>query len=144
MADSPFTGLTAKLTVGSAPGTVLGYVSGVDLNLEKDIIEIIQFGAQYKEKIPAIKNWTASIDGTLAIAPTGSQKDLYDAFESGDPVTVNIYMDDDTYFSGSAFVKSFGISAAPDDSIKLKADLEGSGSVTLTQPTGTGGGGGET
>ena len=140
MAEKPFTGLTASVKVGSGAGAkVLAYISGVDLNLEKDIIEILSFGMTYKEKVPAIKDWSASIDGTVALATGGTQKELYDAFESGAPLTLGIYLDTTTYFEGTGYVQSFDISAAPDDKISLSSEIAGSGAPTLTLPTGAGG-----
>ena len=140
MAEKPFTGLTASVKVGSGEGAkVLAYISGVDLNLEKDIIEILSFGATYKEKVPAIKDWSASIDGTVALATGGTQKELYDAFESGAPLTIGIYLDTTTYFEGTGYVQSFDISAAPDDKISLSSEIAGSGATTLTLPAGGGG-----
>lgn len=133
--EKPFTGLTAKVTVGTDTSKkTLAYISGVDLNLEKDIIEILAFGMTYKEKVPAIKDWSASIDGTVALAKDGTQKDFYDAFESGDPLTIGIYLDDNTYFEGTGYVQSFDISAAPDDKISLTSEIAGSGATTLTLP----------
>lgn len=133
--EKPFTGLTAKVTVGTDTSKkTLAYISGVDLNLEKDIIEILAFGMTYKEKVPAIKDWSASIDGTVALTKDGTQKDFYDAFESGDPLTIGIYLDDTTYFEGTGYVQSFDISAAPDDKISLTSEIAGSGATTLTLP----------
>lgn len=140
MAEKPFTGLTASVKVGTGESAkVLAYISGVDLNLEKDIIEILAFGMTYKEKVPAIKDWSASIDGTVALAADGTQKQFYDAFESGDPLTFGIYLDATTYFEGTGYVQSFDISAAPDDKISLSSEIAGSGATTLTLPTGGGG-----
>ena len=137
-AEKPFTGLTAKVTIGSED-TTLGYISGCTLSLSKDIIEILAFGMQYKEKVPAIKDWSASIDGTVALATGGTQKEFYDAFESGAPLTLGIYLDTTTYFEGTGYVQSFDISAAPDDKISLSSEIAGSGATTLTLPTGGGG-----
>ena len=135
MAEKPFTGLTASLKIGSkTTAKTLAYVSGVDLTLSKEIIEILAFGMTYKEKVPAIKDWSASIDGTVALAADGTQKELYDAFESGDPLTVGIYLDETTYFEGTGYVSSFNISAAPDDKITLSSEIAGSGATTLTLP----------
>ena len=135
MAEKPFTGLTASLKIGTSDQKkVLAYVSGVDLNLEKEIIEILAFGMTYKEKVPAIKDWSASIDGTVALAANGTQKQLYDAFESGNAITVGIYLDETTYFEGTGYVSSFNISAAPDDKISLTSEIAGSGATTLTLP----------
>ena len=137
MAEKPFTGLTASLKIGTGPqAKTLAYVSGVDLTLEKEIIEILAFGMTYKEKVPAVKDWSASIDGTVALSADGTQKELYDAFESGDPLTIGIYLDTSTYFEGTGYVSSFNISAAPDDKISLTSEIAGSGATTLTLPNG--------
>lgn len=137
MAEKPFTGLTASLKIGTGQqAKTLAYVSGVDLTLEKEIIEILAFGMTYKEKVPAIKDWSASIDGTVALSADGTQKELYDAFESGDPLTIGIYLDAATYFEGTGYVSSFNISAAPDDKISLTSEIAGSGATTLTLPNG--------
>ena len=134
-AEKPFTGLTASVKIGgSASNTVLAYISGVDLNLEKEIIEILAFGMQFKEKVPAIKDWSASVDGTVALAAGGTQEQLYNAFDSGDPLTIGIYLNENTYFEGTGYVQSFNISAAPDDKITLSSEIAGSGATTLTLP----------
>lgn len=133
MAEKPFTGLTASLKIGEhASAELLGYVSGVDLTLERDIIEIIAFGTKFKEKIPAIKDWSVSIDGTVALATDGQQKKLYDAFDAGTAITVGIYLDETNYFEGTGYVSSFNISAAPDDKISLTSEIAGSGATVLT------------
>ena len=138
MAEKPFTGLTASLKIGSDSNKqTLAYVSGVDLTLEKEIIEILAFGMTYKEKVPAVKDWSASIDGTVALAAGGTQKEFYDAFESGNPLTIGIYLDDTTYFEGTGYVSSFDISASPDDKISLSSEIAGSGATTLTLPSGS-------
>lgn len=129
MVDKPYTGLTASVQIA---GALLAYISGVDLDLDKDIIEIIAFGMQYKEKVPAIKDWSASVDGTVALAPGNSQATLYEAFESGVPLTIGIFLDDNNYFEGTGFISSFSISGAPDDKINLSSEIAGSGAVVLS------------
>lgn len=129
--EKPFTGLTASVKIGDE---LLGYVSGVDMNLEKDIIEILAFGHEFKEKVPSIKDWTASIDGTVALVKDGSQKKLYDAFNSATEIEIGVYLDATTFFKGKAYAKNFNISASPDDKITLKSELSGNGATTLTVP----------
>lgn len=133
MAELPYTGLTASVKLGAyAVGVTIGYISGVTLNLEKDIIELLAFGMQYKEKVPAIKNWTASCDGTAAFDATGGQSQLYEAFESGAAVTIGIYLNPTTYFEGSAYIKSLKIEAAPDDKISVSMELDGNGAIIFS------------
>ena len=135
MAEKPFTGLTAKVTIeDSGSPTTIGYISGCTLSLSKEIIEILAFGMTYKEKVPAVKDWTLSIDGTAAFAKDGSQKKLYDAFESGVGVTFGMYLDDTTYFKGTGYISSLDIEAAPDDKISISSEVSGSGAVTMTLP----------
>ena len=136
MAERPYTGLTASVKLGeNASAEVLAYISGVDLTLEKEIIEILAFGMEFKEKVPAVKDWSASVDGTVALSKSGTQKKLYDAFDSGEALTIGIYLDETTYFEGTGYVSNFEISASPDDKISLTAEIAGSGATTLTLPT---------
>ena len=133
--EKPFTGRTACVKIGEhATAETLAYISGVDLSLEKEIIEILAFGMQFKEKVPAIKDWSASVDGTVALADGGTQEKLYEAFDSGAPLTIGIYLNENTYFEGTGYVQSFNISAAPDDKINLTSEIAGSGATTLTLP----------
>lgn len=131
MPERPYTGLTARIKINN---TLIGYMNSVELSLDKDIIEILQFGAQYKEKVPAIKNWTASAEGTVAFAAGESQHKLYQAYESGELVELTIMLDEVTAFVGKALVSSLSISGAPDDAMSLSAEFEGSGGTTLTLP----------
>lgn len=129
MADKPYTGLTAAIEIGDSE---VAYINNVTLTLEKEIIEILQFGAQYKEKLPAIKNWTASADGTATFATGSSQKILWDNYESGTAITLKIKLSDTTYFSGNALISNLEITGAPDTAMTFTADFEGSGVVTAT------------
>lgn len=130
--EKPYTGLTASVKIGAKESAkVIAYISGCTLSLSKDIIEILAFGMQYKEKVPSIKDWTLSIDGTVALTSDGTQKQLYDAFESGDLVTLGIYLDDNTYFDGSGYVSSFEMEASPDDKISLSSEISGNGATIM-------------
>lgn len=134
-AEKPFTGLTASVKIGgSESAKTLAYISGVTLNLEKEIIEILAFGMTFKEKVPAVKDWSLDCDGTVALAKGGTQEELYNAFDSGAPLTIGIYLDATTYFEGTGYVQNFNIDAAPDDKINLSCSIAGSGATTLTLP----------
>ena len=129
--EKPYTGLTALVKIN---GTAVGYINNVELSLEKDVAEILQFGAQYREKVPTIKNWTASSEGTVAFAAGEGQHKLYQAFESGELVTLQVKLDESVYFEGSALVSSLSISGSPDDAMSISVEFEGSSAVTFTLP----------
>lgn len=131
MAEKPYSGLTALVKID---GVKVAYLNNLELNLEKDIAEVIQFGAQYREKLPTIKNWTASNEGTVAFAAGESQHKLYQAFESGELVTLTIQLDNNVYFEGDALVSSLSISGSPDDALSISVEFEGSGGITFNLP----------
>jgi predicted secreted protein len=131
MAEKAYSGLTASILIND---NLLGYMSNVELNLEKDIIDVVQFGSQYKEKIPSIKDWSASSDGTVAFVPGGSQHKLYQAYESGEEITLKIKLDDFTYFEGQAYISSLKIDGAPDDKLNISVEFAGSNAITFTLP----------
>lgn len=129
--EKPYSGLTALIKIN---GVKVAYLNNLELNLEKDIAEVLQFGAQYKEKLPTIKNWTASNEGTVAFAAGESQHKLYQAFESGELVTLTVQLDQGVYFEGNALVSNLSISGAPDDALSISVEFEGSGGITFTLP----------
>lgn len=129
--EKPFSGLTARIKIN---GVNVAYLNSLQLDLEKEVAEVIQFGAQYQEKLPTIKNWTASNDGTVAFAAGESQHKLYQAFESGELVTLTVQLDNGVYFEGEALVSSLSISGSPDDALTISISFEGSGGVTFELP----------
>jgi predicted secreted protein len=136
MPEAPFTGLTGSVKIGpQATAQLIGYISGIDLDLDKEIIEVIQFGGDgYKKKVPAIKDWKATADGTAAFATGGQQAALLTAYENGTEIILGIYLDDTTYFEGTALVKNLKISGKADGKFDLSCGFEGSGAVVLTMP----------
>lgn len=130
--DKPYTGLTAAVKIGTQ---VLAYINGLNLDMDKEIIDILQFGARFREKVPAIKNWTASVEGTAAFAKGGTQEALYNAYDKDTKVTLIIQLSEGNFFTGDAYVSRLSIDAAPDDTINISAEFEGTGSVTLTLAT---------
>lgn len=131
--EKPITGLTARVSIGTGENVeTLGYMSGATLSLSKDIIEILAFGMQYKEKVPAIKDWSLSVDGTAAFVTDGSQVRLYQAFENATLLTIGIYLNDKTYFEGTGYVSSLELEAAPDDKISISSEMAGNNAVVFT------------
>lgn len=126
--ERPFTGLTAEVKINNV---LMGYMSGIDLTIEKSMIEVLQFGAKYADKVPAQRSWSATVDGTFAYAPGGSQAKLYDAFNNDELITVGLFLDANTYFQGDAYIGNLNISTSPDDKTSISCDLEGAGKIDL-------------
>ena len=132
MAESPYTGLTASISVGTTP---LAYMNNFELNLDRNVIEILQFGSEYKNKALGMKNWSASVEGTVAFDKDGSQTSLVSAFENGTKVKLKTLLKTNVYFEGDAYIASLSISGTPDEALTISAEFEGDGAVTFTAPT---------
>lgn len=103
---------------------ILGGDFSVDVS--KDIHEIISFGREYKEKQAGIKDWTATLDGAPDFASESGQRDLLEAFESGEEVTAIFYLNAGTFLNGTALVESLTISHAADGTAEVSASFAGS------------------
>ena len=132
-----YSGVTGniKITPEGGTATTLVHMSNWSVEVSKDIIEVVSFGNTYKEKVPSIKDWSASSDGTTDFASAGGQAMLLEAFENGKPVEAAFYLNDTTFFTGTAFIESLSIELAADGASTISISLAGSNAVVLTNPT---------
>lgn len=131
-----YSGVTGKLSVkkGVAEAVDIVHMASWSVDLTKEIIEVVSFGDDYKEKVASIKDWSASADGAADFAADGGQKMLLDAFESGEKITGSFYLDDDTFLVGDCYIESVTIEHAADGKADISISLAGSKAVALTVP----------
>jgi predicted secreted protein len=131
-----YTGVTGKISVKKGAGTKIdvAHMSGFTLDMKKDIIESVSYGSDYKEKIPSIKDWSASADGKVDFATDSGQKQLLDAFEDGSVIEATFSLTATTFFVGDAYIESLSIKSAADGAVELSIGMAGSGGITLTIP----------
>lgn len=132
-----YTGVTGKLStkIGAATATDVAHISNWSVDLSREMLESVSFGGDgYKEKIPSIKDWTASSDGDADFATASGQKALLDAYEAGTVVEASFYLDTTTFFKGDAYIESLSISHAADGKAEISISLSGSGGILLTVP----------
>lgn len=132
-----YSGVTGKLSIkNSAAGeeTDLVHIANWDVSLSKEILEVLSFGDEYKEKVPSVKDWSASADGTADFDSDSGQKALVDAFEAGTKLTAAFYLDEDTFLRGDCYVESLDISHAADGKADISISLAGSKAALLTVP----------
>lgn len=127
-----YTGVTGYIKVGT---TQLAHMSNWSLELSKEILEVISFGNTYKEKVPSIKDWSASSDGSADFNTTDGQKMLVDAFEDGTLLTFGFGLDEDTFFEGTGYIESLTIEDAADGKADISVSVAGSNGVVLNLPT---------
>lgn len=134
-----YTGVTGKLSITKGTDTEkdLVHIASWNVSLSKEILEVLSFGEDYKEKVPSIKDWSASADGTADFDDNSGQKALVDAFESGDKLTGTFYLNETTFLKGDCYVESLEIDHAADGKADISISLAGSKAAILTVPTTT-------
>lgn len=126
-----YSGITAKIVVGSGEGTQVAYISNFSIEETKDILEITKLGSPTKEKIASMYSWTASADGTADFETDVAQTTLRNAMISGTPVTVKFYLSDSRTLTGEALVESMSIDLSAEDKGNISISLSGSGALTM-------------
>lgn len=132
-----YSGVTGKITtkIGTGTAAELLHMTNWSVDLSKEMIEAISFGEDYKEKVPGVKDWSASADGSTDFATTSGQKALVDAFEGGTKIEAAFYLDTTTFMTGDCYIESLSISHAADGKSEVSIKLAGSGGIDLTVPT---------
>jgi predicted secreted protein len=128
-----YSGVTGKISIkkGTAAAVDLLHMANWSVELSKEILEVISFGNDYKEKVPSIKDWSASTDGTADFAADSGQAMLLKAFDDGELLTGSFYLDDNTFLVGSCYIESLSIEHAADGKADISISLSGSGGVLL-------------
>lgn len=131
-----YTGVTGKLSItkGSETEKDLVHIASWDVSLSKEILEVVSFGEDYKEKAPSVKDWSATADGSADFDSDSGQKALVDAFEAGTKLTGTFYLNETTFLKGDCYVESLDISHSADGKADISISLAGSKAVLLTVP----------
>lgn len=124
-----YAGKTGAIAIG---GKDVAHMGSWSLSLEQDIHEVISFGNRFKEKVPTILDWTASADGTADFDTESGQKELLDAWLSGEVVELKLQLDEVTFFSGDAIVASLDVDHSADGAGEVSIELAGTNAVVLT------------
>ena len=132
-----YSGKTGYIKLGAtASAKVVAHMNSFSLSQATDIIEIVSFGNAYKEKIPSIKDWTATADGHCDFETGKGQAELYAAYENGTIVTIGLGLTEDVFFEGEAYIESLDIDSDADGSPTVSVSFAGTNGVvfTNTQP----------
>jgi predicted secreted protein len=94
------------------------------------------FGERWTRRIPSIKDWTASADGSVELSVESGQADIIAAWFNDTEIVVTFYLDDDTFFRGPAFIQSQNFNNDAGDAPELSISIEGNGALTYVGPAG--------
>lgn len=128
---SLYTGLTGYVKNGAS---AIAHMSSWELELSTEIIEVVSFGNTYKEKVPSIKDWSATVDGAVDFATNSGQAALVAAFEAGTLLTFGFGITTGIYFTGTGYIESLTITDEADGNVSISMSIAGSNAVVLTNP----------
>ncbi len=129
-----YDGVAGSVKIG---GKAVAHMSEFSLELTRDIKDGTFFGGDgYKEKKAGAKDWSASFNGVADFTTDTSQKELIDAFEAGTLVEAAFYLNETTYFTGSALIESLSIDNSAEDGPNIDISLAGTKGVKATIPAG--------
>lgn len=130
-----YTGITGKIAVKkNGVTTDVLHMSGFNVDVSRDILEIVSFGRSTKEKKPGMKDWSAGADGSADFADGAGQDVLWEAFNDGEQIEATFYLDDDTFLRGVGLIESLSITNAADGKADVSIGLAGEDAVALTVP----------
>lgn len=128
-----YSGKTGYIKVGSgASAKTIAHMSSFSVELSTDIIEVVSYGNEYKEKIPSIKDWSASADGNCDFETASGQAELIQAYQDGDLITIGLGITDTIFFEGTCYIESLSVDSASDDSPTISISFAGSNALVFT------------
>lgn len=126
-----YTGLTGYIKNGEDS---VAHMSSWEVELSKDIVEVVSFGNDYKEKVPTIKDWSATADGAADFEAASGQADLIAAFEAGTLLTFGFGITPTVYFEGTGYIESLTVSNEADGNVSISISIAGSDAMVLELP----------
>lgn len=129
---SLYTGLTGFIKTGASPSQVtLAHMSSWEVELSTEIIEVVSFGNTYKEKVPSIKDWSATADGAVDFASNSGQAALIAAFEAGTLLYFGFCITPTEYLLGTGYIESLTITDEADGNVTISISVAGSNATTF-------------
>ncbi len=105
-------------TVGKNGGfyvgsTLVTFIDNWSLDGTIDSVETTAFGDESKKRVPTIRDWSATVSGTLDKSDA-QQAALLDQFEDGTIVAASVQLATDrgsSYWEGSAIIQGFSVNS---------------------------------
>ncbi len=124
-------GKNGKVIIEDGTSKVVG-IKSWSLELSLDTLEITALGDDWKNYIAGLKEWSASSEGDYEVTTdTAGQEALQTAYLAGTTVVVKLYVDSNSYYTGSAFINSLSIEDPVDDVVTISIEFTGNGALTF-------------
>lgn len=102
------------------------------LELSLDTLETTALGEEWKSYIAGLKEWSASCEGDYAVSTDATgQNALQEAYLNGTVVEVQLYVDENNYYQGEAFISSLSVEDPVDDVVSISVEFTGNGKLSF-------------
>lgn len=113
-------------------------ISNWSMDLEADDIDVTSFDSNgWKEYIAGSRGWSGSFEGNFVPDDTEGQGALILAWVNSQNVELQLDVNEDISFSGSAMI-TLSMEAAVDDKVSFSCDFQGSGVLDIVGVGGVG------
>lgn len=123
-------GKSGSVSISTTP---IAYVDSFTLNIGADLVEITAYGSSFKERSPALKDWSGSFTGKLQYS--AGQATLLDQFKSGGTVA-NVALRFNTSggysWRGNALISGMPITSNVNGAVTWTANFQGNGALTYS------------
>lgn len=125
-------GKNGKVAIGDSGNQVVAAIKNWSLELSLETLETTALGDDWKKYITGLKEWSASAEGNYEV-PTDSQGQaaLQEAYLNGTTVTVKLYVNDTSYYQGTAYISSLSVEDPVDDLVTISMDFTGNGALSF-------------
>ncbi len=119
-------------------GQKVAEISNWSMDLEADDIDVTSFDSNgWKEYIAGSRGWSGSFEGNFVPDDTEGQGALILAWVNSQNVELQLDVNEDISFSGSAMI-TLSMEAAVDDKVSFSCDFQGSGELEIVGVGGVG------
>ena len=112
-------------------GQKVAEINNWSMELDADDIDVTSFDSNgWKEYIAGSRGWSGSFEGNFVPDDTDGQGALILAWVNSENVELQLDVNEDISFSGSAMV-TLSLDAAVDDKVTFSCDFQGSGELEM-------------
>jgi hypothetical protein len=126
-------GYNGSVKLGATGGTdVVANIQNWELPLAADQYDVSVLGLGWKQYLPGLNGAVGKASSFFDTSDTSGQVALMNAQLNGTLLTINLYVDDTHYFSGSAYVSQLDIKDPVNNVITADYTLQFTGAITYS------------
>jgi predicted secreted protein len=123
-------GKSGKVMIGTSN---VSEIKNWSVDTGADMLEDTVLGDEWKTFIAGLKEWSAKAEGLFALdTDTNGQTALQNAYLSGTPVTLKLYVSPTKFYSGFALISSLSVEDTVEDIVNISFEFQGSGQLSFT------------